>query len=89
MPRGQGRLCQWENKKGRTFDSYADFATFHNSLDLECYHENGLDETRERDNNPGVFSFRPTKDMPDTIYYQVNMNRLRHIQYSPIVLTIP
>lgn len=59
-----GRLCRWTSTRPvATFASYLDF---HDSLNLDCP-EDGMGQVA------GVYTFTPTSEMPDTIYYQVNV----------------
>ena len=63
VPGLMGRLCQWSSSRPAvTFTSYQDF---HNSLNLDC-----PPESMEGGVEPAVLSFTPTRDMPDTLYYQ-------------------
>ena len=71
-PRGIGRLCQWEQHQATAVDQQqqqqqSSFAEFQRGLLLDCP-ENGPGQ------RAGVFSFRPTKDMPGSMYYQVGQH---------------
>ena len=58
-----GRLCRWSSSRPvATFASYLDF---HESLNLDCPED-------EMGQVAGVYTFTPTAEMPDTIYYQVS-----------------
>lgn len=64
MPTGIGRLCNWTpDPEGPGADDYPSFGAYQRSLTLVC------DE-----GNPGVVTWIPDKNTPDTVYYQVPFN---------------
>jgi len=68
VPRGHGgRRCQWQMTSAAEEAAVAartrhpSLASLHEQLKLKC----------EGTGAPGVFSFTPTADMPDVLFYQV------------------
>lgn len=60
-----GRLCRWIGANhGDESDEFNSFVDFRSTLRLKC-DENGADLPS------GVFTFTPTKDTPQRIYFQV------------------
>lgn len=65
IPTGTGRLCNWTpDPNGPPADEYSSFGAYQRSLTLKC--EQG---------EPGVISWRPDQDTPDTVYYQCFTHR--------------
>ena len=87
VPSAIGRLCRWwGDREAATFATYEDFQnSLH--LDCQDYENEGKEESinarelmsamlgnkeeKRRRRPPGILQFTPTKDMPDTLYYQV------------------
>lgn len=60
-PIGVGRLCNWTpDPKGPEADEYPSFGAYQRALTLVC-----------EEGNPGVVTWIPDKNTPDTVYYQV------------------
>ncbi|XP_013194628.2 protein Skeletor, isoforms D/E isoform X1 [Amyelois transitella] len=65
IPTGVGRLCNWTpDPNGPEADEYPSFGAYQRSLTLEC--EQG---------NPGIVTWTPDRDTPDTVYYQCFTHR--------------
>ncbi|XP_055540426.1 protein Skeletor, isoforms B/C isoform X1 [Wyeomyia smithii] len=65
MPTGVGRLCNWTpNPDGPPADSYPSFGAYQRSLSLKC-----------DPGEPGVITWTPDADTPDTVYYQCFTHR--------------
>lgn len=65
IPTGTGRLCNWTpDPNGPPADEYSSFGAYQRSLTLKC--EQG---------EPGVITWRPDHDTPDTVYYQCFTHR--------------
>lgn len=61
-PTGVGRLCNWTpDNDGPEADEYPSFGAYQRSLTLVC-----------EEGNPGVVTWIPDKNTPDTVYYQVS-----------------
>lgn len=64
-PTGIGRLCNWTpNPDGPSADEFTSFGAYQRTLTLKC------DE-----GNPGVITWTPDADTPDTVYYQCFTHR--------------
>lgn len=64
-PTGIGRLCNWTpNPEGPSADEFASFGAYQRTLSLKC------DE-----GNPGVITWTPDENTPDTVYYQCFTHR--------------
>lgn len=64
-PTGFGRLCNWTpDPDGPPADEYSSFGAYQRSLTLKC-----------EDGEPGVITWRPDHDTPDTVYYQCFTHR--------------
>lgn len=64
-PTGVGRICNWTpDIKGPTADEYPSFGAYQRSLTLKC------DE-----GEPGIITWTPDKNTPDTVYYQCFTHR--------------
>lgn len=64
-PIGTGRLCNWTpDIDGPAADEYPSFGAYQRSLTLKC------DE-----GEPGVITWRPDENTPDTVYYQCFTHR--------------
>lgn len=64
-PSGVGRICNWTpDLKGPTADEYPSFGAYQRSLTLKC------DE-----GEPGIITWTPDKNTPDTVYYQCFTHR--------------
>lgn len=65
VPTGLGRLCNWTpDADGPPADEYSSFGAYQRSLSLKC------DE-----GEPGVITWRPDENTPDTVYYQCFTHR--------------
>lgn len=65
MPTGTGRLCNWTpDPDGPAADEYSSFGAYQRSLSLKC-----------EEGEPGVITWRPDADTPDTVYYQCFTHR--------------
>ncbi|XP_050674870.1 protein Skeletor, isoforms D/E isoform X2 [Leptidea sinapis] len=65
MPTGIGRLCNWTpDNEGPEADEYPSFGAYQRSLTLVC-----------EEGNPGVVTWIPDKNTPDTVYYQCFTHR--------------
>lgn len=65
MPKGIGRLCHWTSDlDGPSADDYSSFGAYQRSLTLKC------DE-----GEPGIITWTPDNDTPDTVYYQCFTHR--------------
>ncbi|ETN58551.1 DOMON domain-containing protein [Anopheles darlingi] len=65
MPTGVGRLCNWTpNPDGPPADEYPSFGAYQRSLSLKC-------DVGE----PGIITWTPDADTPDTVYYQCLTHR--------------
>ncbi|XP_058062739.1 protein Skeletor, isoforms B/C isoform X1 [Anopheles bellator] len=65
MPTGVGRLCNWTpNQDGPPADEYPSFGAYQRSLTLKC--DSG---------EPGIITWTPDADTPDTVYYQCYSHR--------------
>ncbi|XP_063703594.1 protein Skeletor, isoforms B/C [Culicoides brevitarsis] len=65
VPTGTGRLCNWEpNLDGPPADDYPSFGAYQRSLTLKC--DSG---------EPGVITWTPDENTPDTVYYQCYSHR--------------
>lgn len=60
-PIGTGRLCHWTQQGDLEADDFESFGAYQRTLELKC--DQG---------EPGVIQWTPTKDTPDTVYYQVS-----------------
>lgn len=58
-----GRLCEYKLPKDMTAEDFDTFEEFQKNLELRC--ERG---------KQGKFTFRPDRDTPDLLYYQVIQN---------------
>lgn len=64
-PTGVGRICNWTpDINGPTADEYPSFGAYQRSLTLKC------DE-----GEPGIITWTPDRDTPDTVYYQCFTHR--------------
>lgn len=64
-PTGVGRICNWTpDIKGPPADDYPSFGAYQRSLTLKC------DE-----GEPGIITWTPDKNTPDTVYYQCFTHR--------------
>ncbi|KAG7297571.1 hypothetical protein JYU34_019614 [Plutella xylostella] len=65
IPTGVGRLCNWTpDTEGPEADEYPSFGAYQRSLTLVC-----------EEGNPGVVTWIPDKNTPDTVYYQCFTHR--------------
>ncbi|KAJ6639396.1 Protein Skeletor, isoforms D/E [Pseudolycoriella hygida] len=65
VPTGIGRLCHWTSDlDGPSADDYSSFGAYQRSLTLKC------DE-----GEPGIISWQPDANTPDTVYYQCFTHR--------------
>ncbi|XP_023944078.2 protein Skeletor, isoforms B/C isoform X4 [Bicyclus anynana] len=65
VPTGVGRLCNWTpDQNGPEADEYPSFGAYQRSLTLIC-----------EEGNPGVVTWIPDKNTPDTVYYQCFTHR--------------
>lgn len=65
VPTGVGRLCNWTpDPDGPPADEYSSFGAYQRSLSLKC-----------EEGEPGVITWRPDADTPDTVYYQCFTHR--------------
>ncbi|XP_052899103.1 protein Skeletor, isoforms B/C isoform X1 [Anopheles moucheti] len=65
VPTGIGRLCNWTpNPDGPPSDEYPSFGAYQRSLSLKC-------DVGE----PGIITWTPDADTPDTVYYQCFTHR--------------
>ncbi|KAL1401589.1 hypothetical protein pipiens_006496 [Culex pipiens pipiens] len=65
IPNGVGRLCNWTpNPDGPPSDQYPSFGAYQRSLTLKC--DSG---------EPGIITWTPDSDTPDTVYYQCFTHR--------------
>uniref|UniRef100_A0AAG5CXG1 Protein Skeletor n=1 Tax=Anopheles atroparvus TaxID=41427 RepID=A0AAG5CXG1_ANOAO len=65
VPTGVGRLCNWTpNPDGPPSDEYPSFGAYQRSLSLKC-------DAGE----PGIITWTPDADTPDTVYYQCYTHR--------------
>ncbi|XP_064074896.1 protein Skeletor, isoforms B/C isoform X1 [Vanessa tameamea] len=65
LPNGVGRLCNWTpDNEGPEADEYPSFGAYQRSLTLVC-----------EEGNPGVVTWTPDKNTPDTVYYQCFTHR--------------
>ncbi|XP_001657668.2 protein Skeletor, isoforms B/C isoform X1 [Aedes aegypti] len=65
VPNGVGRLCNWTpNPDGPPADSYPSFGAYQRSLTLKC-----------DPGEPGIITWTPDADTPDTVYYQCFTHR--------------
>lgn len=65
QPTGIGRLCNWTpDIDGPPADDYSSFGAYQRSLTLKC-----------EEGSPGVITWRPDHDTPDTVYYQCFTHR--------------
>lgn len=63
LPTGVGRLCNWTpDTAGPEADEFPSFGAYQRSLTLVC-----------EEGNPGVVTWIPDKNTPDTVYYQVKL----------------
>lgn len=64
-PTGVGRLCNWTpDPDGPSADEYSSFGAYQRSLSLKC-----------EEGEPGVITWRPDADTPDTVYYHCFTHR--------------
>uniref|UniRef100_A0A2H1W7M3 SFRICE_013523 n=1 Tax=Spodoptera frugiperda TaxID=7108 RepID=A0A2H1W7M3_SPOFR len=64
-PTGVGRLCNWTpDSSGPEADEFPSFGAYQRSLTLVC-----------EEGNPGVVTWIPDKDTPNTVYYQCFTHR--------------
>ncbi|KAG5674929.1 hypothetical protein PVAND_004873 [Polypedilum vanderplanki] len=64
-PIGVGRICNWTPElKGPTADEYTSFGAYQRSLTLKC-----------EEGDPGIVTFKPDHNTPDTVYYQCFTHR--------------
>ncbi|KAH9632939.1 hypothetical protein HF086_002761 [Spodoptera exigua] len=62
MPTGVGRLCNWTpDNAGPEADEFPSFGAYQRSLTLVC-----------EEGNPGVVTWIPDRNTPNTVYYQVS-----------------
>ncbi|RWS23194.1 Protein Skeletor:-like isoforms D/E, partial [Leptotrombidium deliense] len=60
---GSGRYCEWTPKSGiDKAEEVSSFEEYKNTLKLEC-----------RKGNPAIFVWRPNKETPNIVYYQVKI----------------
>ncbi|CAH2058944.1 unnamed protein product, partial [Iphiclides podalirius] len=65
IPTGVGRLCNWTpDSSGPEADEYPSFGAYQRSLTLVC-----------EEGNPGVVTWTPDRNTPDTVYYQCFTHR--------------
>ncbi|CAG9794628.1 unnamed protein product [Diatraea saccharalis] len=65
IPTGVGRLCNWTpDTSGPEADEFPSFGAYQRSLTLVC-----------EEGNPGVVTWTPDKNTPDTVYYQCFTHR--------------
>lgn len=65
VPNGIGRICNWTPElKGPTADEYTSFGAYQRSLTLKC-----------EEGDPGIVTFKPDKNTPNTVYYQCFTHR--------------
>ncbi|XP_038219632.1 protein Skeletor, isoforms B/C isoform X2 [Zerene cesonia] len=65
IPSGVGRLCNWTpDSEGPSADEFPSFGAYQRSLTLVC-----------EEGNPGVVTWIPDKNTPDTVYYQCFTHR--------------
>ncbi|XP_068625418.1 protein Skeletor, isoforms D/E-like [Battus philenor] len=65
QPAGVGRLCNWTpDSAGPGADEYPSFGAYQRSLTLVC-----------EEGNPGVVTWTPDRNTPDTVYYQCFTHR--------------
>lgn len=65
VPSGVGRLCNWTpDPDGPAADEYSSFGAYQRSLSLKC-----------EEGEPGVITWRPDENTPDTVYYQCFTHR--------------
>ncbi|CAK1594785.1 unnamed protein product [Parnassius mnemosyne] len=65
IPTGVGRLCNWTpDNSGPEADEYPSFGAYQRSLTLVC-----------EEGNPGVVTWTPDRNTPDTVYYQCFTHR--------------
>lgn len=65
IPIGIGRLCNWTpDIDGPPADEYSSFGAYQRSLTLKC-----------EEGEPGIITWRPDHDTPDTVYYQCFTHR--------------
>ncbi|XP_049281488.1 protein Skeletor, isoforms B/C isoform X1 [Anopheles funestus] len=65
VPTGIGRICNWTpNSDGPPADEYPSFGAYQRSLSLKC-------DVGE----PGIITWTPDADTPDTVYYQCFTHR--------------
>ncbi|CAG4973267.1 unnamed protein product [Colias eurytheme] len=65
LPSGVGRLCNWTpDPAGPGADEFPSFGAYQRSLTLVC-----------EEGNPGVVTWIPDKNTPDTVYYQCFTHR--------------
>lgn len=65
QPTGIGRLCNWTpDVDGPPADDYSSFGAYQRSLTLKC-----------EEGSPGVITWRPDHDTPDTVYYHCFTHR--------------
>ncbi|XP_028176404.1 protein Skeletor, isoforms D/E-like isoform X4 [Ostrinia furnacalis] len=65
IPTGVGRLCNWTpDNNGPEADEYPSFGAYQRSLTLVC-----------EEGNPGVVTWIPDRNTPDTVYYQCFTHR--------------
>lgn len=65
-----GRLCEWKLPKDLTSDDFDSFEEFQENLELQCHR-----------GRPGRLTFKPDKDTPDLLYYQVIKSRSLNVMY--------
>ncbi|CAH0597568.1 unnamed protein product [Chrysodeixis includens] len=64
-PTGVGRLCNWTpDNNGPDADEFPSFGAYQRSLTLVC-----------EEGNPGVVTWVPDRNTPDTVYYQCYTHR--------------
>lgn len=65
LPTGIGRLCNWTpDIDGPPADEYSSFGAYQRSLTLKC-----------EEGEPGIITWRPDHDTPNTVYYQCFTHR--------------